>query len=586
MRHWFTVRSQRLQVYFVSPRRGALLSASFILVLLILIWWQAGLWYQTRLLADQRTQLMSNLIPFGNALTTAINRRFALLEGLKAFAEAELNTPDAVAEGEFEIFAAGLYASAKGIRNFSVAPGGVQGYVYPLAGNEKVPGHDLIHDERPDVRADVQRAIQLGEIALSGPYELRQGGLGLVARQAVYQDGAFWGLVCMVLDMPPVFDEAGLDTQPASLNLALRDGSGQVFYGQSAIFETDPIIYQVELPEGSWELTGVPIEGWHSSILEPLVVFRGAGIAIVGLLTGVVYLFTNRQARLMLTVRQRTREISRINEELAKELTERKRAEEELRRYHDHLEKLVTERTAELVVAKEQAESADRLKSAFLAIMSHELRTPLNSIIGFTGIMLQGLAGSLNDEQTKQLGMVQNSARHLLNLINDVLDISKIEAGQLEVTSKPLDMRQAIERVVGEVTPLAEKKGLALLAEVAPEVGRITSDRRRVEQVLINLLNNAIKFTDKGEVRVECQVDGGRLVTRVVDTGIGIKPEDMDKLFQPFHQIDTSPARQYEGTGLGLSICKRLVEMLGGEIWAESDGEGRGSRFTFALPVG
>jgi len=231
----------------------------------------------------------------------------------------------------------------------------------------------------------------------------------------------------------------------------------------------------------------------------------------------------------------------------------------------------------------EAAQEADRLKSAFLAAMSHELRTPLNSIIGFTGIMLQGLAGPLSDEQSKQLGMVQGSARHLLNLINDVLDISKIEAGQVKIVSQPFDMRQAIEKVVRTVTPLAEKKGLALLTRVAPEVDQIVSDRRRVEQILINLLDNAVKFTEKGEVRIECEVNDGWLVTQVVDTGIGIKPEDMGKLFEAFRQIETGLTRRYEGTGLGLSICKRLVEMLGGEIWVESEW-GEGSTFTFTLP--
>ncbi len=249
------------------------------------------------------------------------------------------------------------------------------------------------------------------------------------------------------------------------------------------------------------------------------------------------------------------------------------------------LEKRVEERTAELALAKERAESADRIKSNFLAAMSHELRTPLNSIIGFTGIVLQGLPGPLNAEQTKQLGMVQGSARHLLDLINDVLDLSKIEAGQLEVETKPFNACDSIEKVVRLVKPLAEKKGLDLRVELSPEVGELIGDRRRFEQILINLMNNGLKFTEQGGVRVECAVDGSNLVTRVVDTGIGIKPDDMQKLFQAFQQIDVGLTRSHEGTGLGLSICKRLVEKLGGRIWVESKW-GVGSVFTFSLPTG
>jgi len=233
----------------------------------------------------------------------------------------------------------------------------------------------------------------------------------------------------------------------------------------------------------------------------------------------------------------------------------------------------------------EAAQSADRLKSAFLASMSHELRTPLNSIIGFTGILLQGLVGPLNDEQQKQLGMVMHSARHLLALINDVLDISKIEAGELRLASESFDMRQAIQRTVQTVTPLADKKGLQLIVEVSPEVGCVIGDQRRVEQILINLANNAIKFTDVGEVRIRSTLENGRLVTRVTDTGIGIRPEDVGKLFKPFRQIDTGVARRHEGTGLGLSICDRLVSMMGGRIWVESQW-GVGSTFTFTLPTG
>lgn len=251
--------------------------------------------------------------------------------------------------------------------------------------------------------------------------------------------------------------------------------------------------------------------------------------------------------------------------------------------YRDITHKKIQEE--ELRRAKDAAESADRLKSAFLASMSHELRTPLNSIIGFTGILLQKLPGPLNAEQEKQMGMVQTSARILLDLINDVLDISKIEAGQLELSLESFNFKESMDKVLNIIGPMADKKNIALTYGIDESIGQIHTDKRRFEQVLMNLLSNAVKFTDQGSVRVESGLNNGRVVTSVRDTGIGMKREDMDRLFNPFEQIDTGLARRYEGTGLGLSISKRLVEMMGGKVWAESDGPGQGSVFTFELPI-
>lgn len=278
----------------------------------------------------------------------------------------------------------------------------------------------------------------------------------------------------------------------------------------------------------------------------------------------------------------------------------------ELRTHREHLEELIQNRTRALESAKERAESADKLKSAFLATMSHELRTPLNSIIGFTGIILQGIAGPLNKEQKKQLNFVRTSAHHLLALINDVLDISKIESGQLEVTKGPIDVHEVLNKAVQVVRPLANRKKLPIESNVSAEIGEIISDRRRVEQVLINLLNNAVKFTDSGKVSIKAdvvknkplemmnipksaEVKSGKMSRTVriavADTGIGIKNDNFNNLFKPFQQIDTGTNRQYEGTGLGLSICQKLAGLLDGRIDAESDGIGKGSTFTFSLPI-
>ncbi|WP_181918943.1 hybrid sensor histidine kinase/response regulator [Wenzhouxiangella sediminis] len=243
---------------------------------------------------------------------------------------------------------------------------------------------------------------------------------------------------------------------------------------------------------------------------------------------------------------------------------------------------------AELAVARDRAEAADRVKSAFLATMSHELRTPLNSIIGFTGILLQELAGPLNGEQTKQLEMVRNSSQHLLTLINDVLDISRIEAGEMTLAVEAFDVSASVEKVVDIVRPLAERKGISLDVEHRADPGRRLGDARRFEQILFNLIGNAVKFTESGSVDVGIDMaqegEQNPVIVTIRDSGVGIREEDMRNLFLPFRQIDSTLSRKHEGTGLGLVICKRLTELMNGDIEVSSRW-GVGTTFVLRLPL-
>jgi len=272
------------------------------------------------------------------------------------------------------------------------------------------------------------------------------------------------------------------------------------------------------------------------------------------------------------------------------DITESKQAEEELRKHREHLEELVKERTSELERKSRGLEQAniklqglDRLKSMFIASMSHELRTPLNSIIGFTGIILQGMTGEVTEEQQKQLTMVKNSAKHLLALINDVIDVSKIEAGKVELAIEEFDLSGLIQEVRDSFKAGAEEKGLKLSLEM-PERLVIKSDERRTKQVLVNLMGNAVKFTDRGKIEIKLTKKDRMAEISVKDTGIGIKREYMNELFKAFSQIPVEDRPKQEGTGLGLYLSKKIASLLGGEINVESE-VGKGSVFTFSLPI-
>lgn len=283
-------------------------------------------------------------------------------------------------------------------------------------------------------------------------------------------------------------------------------------------------------------------------------------------------------------------------------LKARIRSQIELKQYRDHLRDEVEARTTELKQAKEAAEAANRAKSAFLATMSHELKTPLNTVIGFTDLVHRHECGSLNPTQQEYLGYVLECGHHLLALISDLLSLSKIEAGKLQLELAKCEVRRIINDSLLFVKELARRRAITINATVdagVPELCRL--DDRKVKQILINLLSNAVKFTpDSGTVRLQARLAGRQelhrmrpdhdfgaatyLLFSISDSGIGIKASDLQRIFEPFVQADDTTTRKYEGTGLGLSLSKNLAELHGGTIWAESPLE-QGSTFHIVLPV-
>ncbi len=240
----------------------------------------------------------------------------------------------------------------------------------------------------------------------------------------------------------------------------------------------------------------------------------------------------------------------------------------------------------EMALKNLELAEASRMKSAFIANMSHELRTPLNAIIGFTGALLMKLPGPLTAEQDKQLNTIRASARHLLSLINDILDVARIEAGKVTLSVEPIQCQALVQEVAETLRPLAQNKGLELSVDLGQAGVTIDTDRRALTQILINLINNAIKFTEQGTVRVTLSQRplSGQLLTEfaIADSGAGIRPEDQSKLFQAFSQLDSTSTRHAEGAGLGLYLCQNLANVIGGALFFKSD-YGSGSTFTLAL---
>lgn len=286
-----------------------------VVMLAVALGYGSDRWYEQRLIHHARTEAAVSLAHFETIISAALEQRLVLLSALKALVLTD-KRPEAI-KRNFDVYAPVLFEEVEGIRNFSLAPVGVQQYVYPLEGNEGVVGHDLINDSRPQVRADVRRAMQSEQVVLSGPYELRQGGMGLVSRLAIFDRGEFWGLAVLVIDLPPIFEEGFRhDGDLDGLSLAVRQTEGPVFFGRKDVFESDPVVLEMHLPDGGWEMAVIPAHGWYEVIRANQRMFRllGGGMLVTAVV--LLLLYIRHFGALTLRFKAQQEELSRSKEGL------------------------------------------------------------------------------------------------------------------------------------------------------------------------------------------------------------------------------------------------------------------------------
>ncbi|HKJ27727.1 MAG TPA: GAF domain-containing protein, partial [Anaerolineales bacterium] len=312
-----------------SQEKRIVLITSGVFLILLIVYWGISSLLQKQLQESAYQTVSQDIYLYGANISNTLNQKLTLMYGLSAYTVEELLETEGFTNDDFEFFSEYMFESTSGVRNVAIAPGGVMEYVYPYEPNKDVIGYEPAQDERPSVREEVSQAIETRQIVLSTPYELIQGGTGLIARQAIFVNDDYWGLANIVIDIPALFEETGMQMPSNQIAIALYDQEGTLFYGDETVIDLDPVQYEVQLPDGSWTLLGAPANGWESLYRNTLSIFNLLAILLVFSIVLVVYMATSSNARLQQSVETRTAELRLTEEKLRKDIAVRERIKKE-----------------------------------------------------------------------------------------------------------------------------------------------------------------------------------------------------------------------------------------------------------------